>query len=196
VVGTDDDAAGVDSGGPRLLAERGADELDHPGGTLGAHLRRVADRLARHGADETTRLAGLWHAAYGTDGFPVALFGLDERDLVAGAVGQAAEAEVYLYASCDRAATYPGLGAPIVTFVDRFSGAAAGLPRERLATFAAITVANELDIVDHLALDGAGRARLHGILAPMADLVTPAARADLERTLAVTAGLDDEAPGL
>ena len=55
---------------PSLLVERGADDLDHPGGTLGAHLRRVAARLVDHGVDETTRRAGLWHAAYGTDGFP------------------------------------------------------------------------------------------------------------------------------
>jgi hypothetical protein len=34
-----------------LLIERGADTTDHPGGTLGAHLRRVGARLADHGTD-------------------------------------------------------------------------------------------------------------------------------------------------
>lgn len=41
----------ADPAEPRLLVRRGADELAHPGGTLGAHLRRVADRLVAHGAD-------------------------------------------------------------------------------------------------------------------------------------------------
>lgn len=171
------------TGEPDLLVRRGADDIDHPGGTLGAHLRRVAERLARHGVDEVTRRAGLWHAAYGTDGFPRALVGLDERHLVTATIGEEAEAQVYLYASCDRSATYPGLGDPIVTFTDRFSGAAGGLPRERLRTFAAVTVANELDIVDHLALDPARRRGLAALLAPLRDLLTPAGAEDLDGTL-------------
>ncbi len=168
---------------PALLVERGADAIDHPGGTLGAHLRRVAARLAGHGVDETTRRAGLWHAAYGTDGFPTALVGLDERDLVADAIGAEAEEQVYLYASCDRTATYPGLGDPVVTFTDRFSGAAGGMPRQRLRTFAAVTVANELDIVDHLALEPGLRRQLAAVLAPLRDLLTPAGADDLAATL-------------
>ena len=166
-----------------MLVERGADDLDHPGGTLGAHLRRVAARLVDHGVDETTRRAGLWHAAYGTDGFPTALVRRDERPLVAAAIGVEAEEQVYLYASCDRSATYPGLGAPVVTFTDRFSGAAGGLPRQRLGTFAAVTVANELDVVDHLALGPTRRSGLAAVLAPLRDLLTPAAAEDLDATL-------------
>ena len=176
--------AGIGSAAePRLLVERGADAVDHPGGTLGAHLRRVAARLADHGVDETTRRAGLWHAAYGTDGFPTALVGLDERRLVADAIGTEAESQVYLYASCDRSATYPGLGDPVVTFTDRFSGTAGGMPRPHLRTFAAVTVANELDIVDHLALEPSLRRQLADLLAPLRDLLTPAAADDLAATL-------------
>ena len=168
---------------PRLLLARGADTLDHPGGTLGAHLRRVAARLCDHGADETTTLVGLYHAAYGTDGFPVSLLSLDERDQLIAEIGVAAESEVLLYASCDRDATYPRLGDPVVTFVDRFTATAEGVPRDRLGTFAAVTVANELDVVDHLDMDRDRRARLRTLLTPLADLLTPAARADLDRTL-------------
>ena len=168
---------------PSLLVERGADGIDHPGGTLGAHLRRVAARLVDHGVDEATRRAGLWHAAYGTDGFPTALVGLDERTLVAAAIGVEAEEQVYLYASCDRSATYSGLGAPIVTFTDRFTGAAGGLPRDHLRTFAAVTVANELDVVDHLALGPTRRSALAAVLAPLRDLLTPAATEDMDATL-------------
>lgn len=44
---------------PHLLVERGADERAHPGGTLGSHLRRVADGLVAHGADGRTVATGL-----------------------------------------------------------------------------------------------------------------------------------------
>jgi uncharacterized protein DUF6817 len=169
---------------PRLLVARGADRLEHPGGTLGAHLRRVADRLAGHGVDDRTRVTGLYHAAYGTDGFPHALLRLDERPVLAAEIGDDAEAQVLLYCSCDRAQTYPQLADPIVTFVDRFTGAAAGVPREGLRTFAAVTIANELDVAEHLDLGAAARAELRVTLAPLADLVTPAARGDLDHTLA------------
>ena len=168
---------------PRLLVARGADRLEHPGGTLGAHLRRVADRLARHGVDERTRVTGLYHAAYGTDGFPHPLLRLDERPVLADEIGDDAESQVLLYCSCDRAQTYPQLADPIVTFVDRFTGAAGGVARQELGTFAAVTVANELDVAEHLDLGPAARAELRAILAPLADLVTPAARADVDHTL-------------
>lgn len=87
--------------GEALLRTRGADSIDHPGGTLLAHLVRVASLLAEWGADDDVQLAGLCHAAYGTDGFGVALLGLDERALVIEAIGQNAEALVY----CTPAAT-------------------------------------------------------------------------------------------
>jgi hypothetical protein len=57
-----------------LLLVRGADELEHAGGTLYVHLHRVAKRLTSLGASDTLALAGLAHAAYGTDGFPTHLF--------------------------------------------------------------------------------------------------------------------------
>ena len=173
----------TDARAPHLLVERGADDLAHPGGTLGSHLRRVADRLVAHGADERTVATGLYHAAYGTDGFPQALLDLGERRLLVAEIGADAEAEVLRYCSCDRAATYPALGDPVVTFVDRFTGSAGGVVREELRTFAAVTVANELDVADHLDLDAAARGELHRAIAPLADLLTAAGRADLEHTL-------------
>ncbi|WP_166386004.1 DUF6817 domain-containing protein [Catellatospora methionotrophica] len=65
-----------------LLRERGAQTIDHPGSTLYRHLVRVHDRLAAHGLPEPTALAGLAHAAYGTDGFDTTLLTRDERDLL------------------------------------------------------------------------------------------------------------------
>ena len=57
-----------------LLLVRGADEIEHAGGSLYVHLHRVAKRLTTLGASDTLVLAGLAHAAYGTDGFPTHLF--------------------------------------------------------------------------------------------------------------------------
>lgn len=51
------------------LREHGAATIDHPGGTLYAHLGRVHDRLGALGHGPDVRLAGLTHAVYGTDGF-------------------------------------------------------------------------------------------------------------------------------
>jgi hypothetical protein len=54
----------------KLLRARGAGGLPHPGGTLLEHLSRVRAQLAAWGAAPAVQLAGLCHAAYGTDGFP------------------------------------------------------------------------------------------------------------------------------
>jgi hypothetical protein len=55
------------------LRARGAETVAHPGGTLYAHLGRVHDRLAALGHPPQVALAGLAHAAYGTDGFDLTL---------------------------------------------------------------------------------------------------------------------------
>ncbi|WP_157249162.1 DUF6817 domain-containing protein [Nonomuraea typhae] len=128
-----------------LLTELGAETIEHPGGTLLAHLRRTAATLADWGADEPVRQAGLTHAAYGTDGFPAALLGLHERHRLSTAIGQEAEALVYLYASCDRAYTYRRLP----RFRDRFTGQVVTPSRRALRAFMDITVANELDLLAH-----------------------------------------------
>ena len=93
-----------------LLVERGADCIEHPGGTLLDHLGRVASLLEGWGATDDVQKAGLCHACYGTDGFAPSLLGLDERGLLAARIGRRAEAWVYLYASCDREVVYPALG--------------------------------------------------------------------------------------
>ena len=170
--------------GLQLLLDRGAGELDHPGGTLGAHLRRVGDRLAAHGADDDVRRAGLCHAAYGTDGFDHRLLSLDERPLLRGLVGARAEGIVHHYAACDRAQTYPSLAGDTVAFVDRFTGATTPTPRPALRAFAALTVANELDVADHGALAPADREALRRLVGDLDDLLTPAARADAAQAFA------------
>ncbi|MDH6115289.1 hypothetical protein P3T36_006699 [Kitasatospora sp. MAP12-15] len=129
-----------------ILAELGAGTIDHPGGTLLAHLLRVREQLAAWGARPALQLAGLCHAFYGTDGFATALLPLDRRPELAAVIGAEAEAIVYLYASCDRAASYPALADPDAAFHDRFTGRALTPGLGLRQDFAELSAANELDI--------------------------------------------------
>src|ERR687886_2611498 len=92
------------------LRERGADRVPHAGGSLYDHLGRVHDRLAALGLGADVRLAGLTHAAYGTDGFPACLLDVADRIVLRRLVGERAERMVYLYAACDRGRTWRGGG--------------------------------------------------------------------------------------
>lgn len=160
---------------------RGAADLEHPGGTLLAHLIRTEERLRSWGAPHFVALAGLAHAAYGTDGFPVALFELAEREHLRDLIGDDAEALVYLYCSCDRDLLYPQLGEARVTFRNRFTDETQELPIEELRPFLELSFANEIDICDvgdeWRAIVGPDVVAAFG---PAAGVVSPAARADLE----------------
>jgi hypothetical protein len=138
---------------PRIeefLAGRGADRMPHPGGTLLEHLRRVARVLADWDAEPAVRLAGLCHAAYGTDGFDESLLDLTERAVLAELIGERAEALVYLYAGCDRAAVYPRLGKGLpVLFRDRFTDRDHTPAGADVRAVVEITAANELDVLAH-----------------------------------------------
>ncbi|WP_308354873.1 DUF6817 domain-containing protein [Streptomyces sp. Je 1-79] len=130
-----------------LLIARGADGLEHPGGTLLAHLDRVEARLADWDARDELRLAGLCHAFYGTDGFAGHLLPLEERGVLAAAIGEEAEALVYFYASCDREFSYEGVGNENGLFRDRFTGGTFTPTERRRRDFAELTAANELDVL-------------------------------------------------
>ncbi|MER6360289.1 DUF6817 domain-containing protein [Kitasatospora sp. NPDC001527] len=129
-----------------ILKAVGAEGIEHPGGTLLAHLRRVSALLASWGARPALVSAGLCHAFYGTDGFPVALLDVERRAELVEAIGAEAEALVHFYASCDRKSSYQGLTDDRGTFVDRFTGAPLDPGLEARRDFAEITAANELDI--------------------------------------------------
>ncbi|MFF9911551.1 DUF6817 domain-containing protein [Streptomyces sp. NPDC013457] len=51
-------------------------------------LDRVEARLAAWGARDELRVAGLCHAFYGTDGFSEHLLPLEEREVLAAAIGR------------------------------------------------------------------------------------------------------------
>ncbi|MEE4419022.1 DUF6817 domain-containing protein [Streptomyces bugieae] len=133
-----------------FLRARGADRMPHPGGTLLHHLRRVAQLLGDWGADTTVQIAGLCHAAYGTDGFAPTLLDVTERPALSQLIGERAEALVYLYASCDRGVVYPRFGSDRpVLFRDRCTGQEHTPPEPDLRAFLEITAANELDVLTH-----------------------------------------------
>ena len=146
------------------LRARGADRLDHPGGTLLEHLFRVGDRLRCRGAELQTVAAGLCHAAYGTAGFPQALLGLSERGLLASWIGPGAETLVYLYCASDRRKASPEDGWPW-TLHDRFTGARVTTTDHVARALLDITLANEIDVLEHAGLSPADRAELAALVA-------------------------------
>src|SRR5262245_43991607 len=91
------------------LRQRGAESIDHPGGTLYAHLSRVHDRLGRLGSAADVQLAGLAHAVYGTDGFDLVLLDPADRTTLRDLIGASPERLVYLYGACDRGRTWQRL---------------------------------------------------------------------------------------
>jgi hypothetical protein len=180
-----------------FLLGHGAGELPHPGGTLYEHLVRVAALLAEWEADQDLQVAGLCHACYGTDGYPGALLGLDERPVLTALAGVRAESLVYLYGSCDRAAVYPALGkAGPVPFLDRFTGRTHTPPERDIRAFTELTAANELDVMRHnAALAARHGAALRQLFAGARPRLTDAAwRAWSGQPGAGPAGGPDQAP--
>lgn len=124
----------------QCLAERGAAEIAHPGGTLLEHVQRMAARLQSWGAAPELVAAGACHAAYGTAGFPTALVALSERAWLRERIGEHAEAIVYAYCADDRSALRR----------DRFTGESLCLPAWLRRALAELTAANELDVAEHV----------------------------------------------
>ena len=158
-----------------LLVQRGADRIDHPGGTLLAHLQRTASRLTAWGADRALAVAGLCHAAYGTDGFPTALFDVRNREALRSQIGDEAEAIVYAYGALDRAHAH---GWPR-ELRDRWSGEYWVPPDPLRGALAELTVANELDVLAHTVLPNAQRRAVFELLFGLAPRLSPAAWSEL-----------------
>lgn len=166
-----------------LLRERGAESIDHPGGTLYTHLVRVHDRLTAHGLPTATALAGLAHAAYGTDGFDTSLLTLDERPLLRAVAGDDAEQLVYRYGACLRKATWRAL-AGTGQVHDRFTGAVETLDAQRLRPLVDLSIVNELDLCEQ-APDVADRygGYFRALFASWAPLASPQVVADARTVL-------------
>ena len=131
-----------------FLESRAAREVAHVAKTLFEHLHGTYELLREWGSPTELCHAGLCHAVYGTDGLATALLDVRiERPALAAVIGDAAEAQVYLYASCDRGYLYPQLGtAGRPSFRDRFTGDTFVPDPAAFAAFMELTFANELDM--------------------------------------------------
>lgn len=176
-----------------LLQVRGADDLEHAGGTLFVHLHRVARRLASLGASQDLLLAALAHAAYGTDGFSSSLFDWQtERVVLRSVIGTDSERLVYLYGCCAREASWPGL-AEHQTVQDRFTGASYELTADELRSFADLSIVNELDVLDHAPdLEPELRDYLSNLVPRWTDILSPAVHEYAQERLGIPAGLTPE----
>lgn len=166
-----------------LLRQRGAERIEHPGGTLYDHLERVQQRLARVGCPQHVQLAGRAHAVYGTDGFDVRLLTDDERTVLAGLIGVRAEQLVHRYGACDRDRTWSTL-ATDRTVRYRQGDPDESLDDDDLRDFADLSLVNEIDVADHapgfLQQHGAWFRRLADDWAP---ILSPAVAAEARRIL-------------
>lgn len=169
----------------RLLEGRGAAGIEHPGGTLLAHLVRTSRTLERWGAGPDLVAAGLCHAAYGTDGFPQALLTLDERPKLAAIVGRRAELIVYMYCSADRADLHPqlaggGVDDPPIVHRDRLDGRVTEPTAALVRAYAELTFANELDLIaTSAAFAAANGPAIRALLTPWRHHVSEAAWGEL-----------------
>jgi hypothetical protein len=159
------------------LHELGAHQLQHLNGDLAQHLKGTYELLREWGNSEPVCLAGLFHAVYGTAGFPAALLSLDKRSDIAAVIGDEAEELVYLYGACDRDYTYSKLiSHEEPNYRNRFTQESFSLPRLLLASFCELTLANELEIVlqSHKAREDC-RAFFVPLFASFEGLVSPTA---------------------
>jgi uncharacterized protein DUF6817 len=130
-----------------LLRAGAAESIDHPGGTLYAHLIRVYERLAGYGLSPQLQYAGLAHAVYGTDGFDVVLVDRSDREPMRQLVGAEAELLIYRYGGCDRSRTWSRL-AETHQVRSRFDGLVETLSEDALRSFVDLSIVNELDVVE------------------------------------------------
>jgi hypothetical protein len=165
------------------LRQHGAERIQHPGGTLYAHLSRVHDRLCGYELDVHLQLAGLAHAVYGTDGFATALTDPSDRVTIRALVGTRAEALIFLYGGCDRARSWRRL-ADTGEVVNRFTGQVETLDPAQLRPFVDLTIVNELDVIEQ---DPAVAAEhgpyLRNLFASWAPVASPQVTSDARQVL-------------
>ncbi len=134
-----------------LLEEIGAEDIDHPRGTLSEHLRGTYDVLVGWGCERDVCLAGLSHSVYGTDIFETVTVAPDARDKVVEAIGADAERLAYLYCALARESLYDNLssGGPPYGVRSRHDGAELLLSRDEYAGLLTIDLANRLEQLPH-----------------------------------------------
>ncbi len=129
------------------LQTMGAGKFAHLNGSLASHLKETESLLRSWGASEFVCVAGLYHAAYGTDGYNPSLAGLNSRPRIANLVGVEAEELAYLYGACNRAVFYPRIGSESqLLFADRFQSSEYAISLDQLKNLCELILANELEI--------------------------------------------------
>jgi hypothetical protein len=168
------------------LRQHGAETIEHPGGNLYAHLSRVHDRLGRLGQDDDTRLAGLAHATYGTDGFDIVLLDQQDRSTLREIIGERAEELVHRYGGCDRSRTWQQLAVTGEVY-NRFTERAESLGPDQLRSFVDLSIVNELDVMeqDPSILDEHGD-YFRQLFATWAMIASPQVIADAREVLGVS----------
>jgi len=129
------------------LAELGAGDFLHLDGSLIDHLKGTKKILEHWGASICLQDAGLYHAAYGTAGFSQSLVSTDQREKIAGIIGDAAEDIVYQYCASDRDIFFSRIGRDMrPIFPNRFTGESYRLSERMLRDFCELTAANEIEV--------------------------------------------------
>jgi hypothetical protein len=134
-----------------LLEEIGAEDTDHPRGTLADHLRGTYDVLIGWGCERDVCLAGLYHSVYGTDVFQTVTLAPDARDRVAAAIGAEAERLAYIYCALSRESLYDnlGTGGPPYAVHSRLDGSELPLNRDEYAGLVTLDFANRVEQMPH-----------------------------------------------
>jgi hypothetical protein len=130
----------------RFLKDLGTERIRLHHRSLLDHLVGTEQLLRDWKCPEEAALAGLCHAAYGTDGLVSPLVAPDDRARLRRLIGRDAESAVYIYGCCDRRAVYPQLGTGVaIRWRDRFTGLEWTVDDRDLSTFALLTWANALE---------------------------------------------------
>jgi hypothetical protein len=131
-----------------LLDRLGTNRRPHEGGrSLREHLEGTYQRLSEWGNPDAVCLGGLFHSIYGTEYYPVASAGLEQRGVIRDCIGARAERLAYLYSACDRAHLLTNIGqAGGYAVLDRMAGADVAIDRQTLCDLLEIEIANLLDL--------------------------------------------------
>ncbi|KZN43617.1 hypothetical protein N474_20360 [Pseudoalteromonas luteoviolacea CPMOR-2] len=132
----------------KVLQEIGAGDFQHLNGTLQSHLIGTERILKEWGSSKLLQVAGLFHAAYGTDGFDESMVALAQRNRIAELIGKEEEALVYLYCACNRDFVFAQFGrTDSIQFKNRFTQHIFPLGKSDTKLLCELTAANELELV-------------------------------------------------
>ena len=113
-------------------------------------MKKTYNYLVEWGNREALCLAGLYHAAYSTDGYTQQLMDLSDRGKITSLIGIEAENIVYYYAACDRDYFYDKIGrSEVLLYRNRFTYKESFLKLQLFCDLLELTFANEIDIVSN-----------------------------------------------